>query len=222
MFDSNDERARVWVKEVGVPFRKKSQGKGIIISDFLFPGGQLCAPDWLPVGDLPDFSLSIESRLILRDDPYMATIKLEYGKNHWWQGEDLVHQVLRVAIPIFESAFPGCQGLFLFDNAPSHAAFAPDALLAKKMNLRPGGEQSILCPGIYSQLGYSYAQEMVDNMGVQKVLKRVLQEWRLWKHGLQVQCRKPGTDKLLKTYLLRGSQTCYTRSIMASQLEFQT
>ena len=220
-FDSNDGRARVWVKDGGAPLRKKSRGKGIMVSDFLFQGGRLRAPHWLPTGDLPNFGLSPESGFILRDDPYMATMKLEYGKNRWWEGEDLVLQVLRVAIPIFESAFPGCQGLFLFDNATSHAAFAPDALLAKRMNLRPGGEQTILHPGAYSHMGHSYVQEMVDPMGVPKGLKTVLQERGLWKRGLRVQCRKPGTEKLLKTCLLRGSQTCCARAIMASQPDFQ-
>ena len=53
----------------------------------------------------------------------------------WWTGEDLVKQVQEKAIPIFEERFPGAIGVFAFDNATSHSVFAPDALVAKRINL---------------------------------------------------------------------------------------
>jgi hypothetical protein len=59
----------------------------------------------------------------------------------WWTGEDLVAQVRDKVIPIFEERFPDAIGVFAFDNATSHAAFAPDALVAKRMNLGPKGKQ---------------------------------------------------------------------------------
>jgi hypothetical protein len=83
-----------------------------MISDFIFPGGRLCAPKWLPTEDLPDFGLNTDVKL--RDDPYLATMKLEYGPNRYWEGEDLVKQVILVALPIFESAFPGCEAVISF------------------------------------------------------------------------------------------------------------
>ena len=64
------------------------------------------------------------------------------GKNNdgWWKAEDLVNQVIEYAIPIFEAYFSECQALFAFDNVSSHAAFSPNALIAKYMNLNPGGK----------------------------------------------------------------------------------
>ncbi|KAG0639784.1 hypothetical protein HOY80DRAFT_1072166 [Tuber brumale] len=125
-FDSNDGRGYAWMKDVEPLLRKMSCGKGIIVSEFLSAGGWLQAPSWLSIEDLPSFGLS--SDLNLRYSPYLATMKVEYSSDLWWKGEDLVNQVLQVAIPIFEWVFPGCQALFLFDNATSHSAFADDAL----------------------------------------------------------------------------------------------
>ncbi|RPA98875.1 hypothetical protein L873DRAFT_1685928, partial [Choiromyces venosus 120613-1] len=61
-----------------------------------------------------------------------------YGKERWWEGKDLVEQVLHLVISLFHSAFPECQALFLFDNATSHTAYASDTLLAHSINLCPG------------------------------------------------------------------------------------
>ena len=49
---------------------------------------------------------------------------------------------MKCAIPIFEARFSGCQALFAFDNASNHSTFLPDILIAKNMNLNPGGKQS--------------------------------------------------------------------------------
>jgi len=143
-FEANDSRRYIWMKEGEPPIRRKGRGKGIMVSHFVSAGGHLKAPDWIPIGDLPTFGMTEEPNL--HYSPYTATMKLEYGGNKWWVGEDLVQQVTNVAIPIFETAFSGCQALFLFDNATSHAAFASDALRAKSMSLRPGGTQSKLDP----------------------------------------------------------------------------
>jgi len=53
----------------------------------------------------------------------------------------MVDHAIKVAIPIFRYAFPGCQALFAFDNASNHTSFAEDALRADKMNLGSGGKQ---------------------------------------------------------------------------------
>ena len=47
------------------------------------------------------------------------------------------------AIPVFEEACPGCEALFIFDQSSqaAHAALAPDALKAFKMNKLNGGAQ---------------------------------------------------------------------------------
>ena len=212
-FDSNDGRHHLWGHNENTPLRKKSRGQGIMISDFLFPGGRLQAPEWLPLGDLPNYCEREGQRISL----YNATIKLEYGKGKWWEGDDLVEQVINLAILIFESAFPQCQALFLFDNATSHAAYASDALLARSMNLHPGGQQSIMRKR-FNPLTFS-VQPMVQQNGKPNGLRMVLVERGLWRRGLRIQCRKPGTDKFLKT-CLEGGQCC-ARALIAGQKDFQ-
>ena len=170
------------MKEGEPPIRRKERAKGIMVSHFVTAGGHLRAPDWIPSRDLPTFGMTEEPNL--RYSLYTATMKIEYGGDKWWVGDDLVQQVTNVAIPIFETAFPGCQALFLFDNATSHAAFAPDALRAKSMSLRPGGSQSKLRPGFNSLTGE--VQQMVDGSGTPKGLKRVLEEQGLSRRGLRL------------------------------------
>lgn len=46
------------------------------------------------------------------------------------------------ATPVFEVTHPNAIGIFAFDNSTSHAAFAPDALVASHMNVNPRGKQS--------------------------------------------------------------------------------
>ena len=65
-----------------------------------------------------------------------ARILFKAGKNRdgWFGSEDLIAQVDR-AIDIFEGLTQGyAQGLFLFDNAPSHQKRALDAISARKMS----------------------------------------------------------------------------------------
>ena len=47
-------------------------------------------------------------------------------------------------IPIFERIYPNAIGEFFFDQSSAHGAFAPNALNAKDMNVKPGGKQRIM------------------------------------------------------------------------------
>lgn len=62
--------------------------------------------------------------------------------------------------------------LFLFDQSSSHTAKAPDALVANKMNVNPGGQQPKMHDTVYN----GEAQRMVDDDGEPKGLRRVLIE----------------------------------------------
>ena len=214
-FDSNEGRGYSWMKEGQRPLRKRSRGKGIMISDFVTAGGRLQAPSWLDIEDLPSVGLSDD--LNLRYSPYSATMKVEYGGDQGWKGDDLVNQVVQVAVPIVSWAFPGCQAVFLFNNATSHSAFASDALHAKSMSLRQGGAQNKLRPGINPLT--LQPQPMVDELGITKGLKRVLEERGLWRRGLPLQCFKPGTNKRRKTWLQGG--ICCARALIANQEDFK-
>jgi hypothetical protein len=42
--------------------------------------------------------------------------------------------------------FPGAISEFFFDQSSAHGAYAPDALNAKEMNVKPGGKQWAMHP----------------------------------------------------------------------------
>ena len=56
----------------------------------------------------------------------------------------MVNNTVKVAIPIFNAAFPGCRAVFAFDNASNHFSYAADALRVGNMNLYPEGKQGKL------------------------------------------------------------------------------
>jgi len=151
-----------------------------------------------------------------RLDSHLAACSIEYGVETWWDGDQLVEQVLKLAIPIFETAYPGCHALFLFDNATSHFAYSPNALRATSMNLRPGGAQLPLRSGINSLNGE--IQAMVQSDGTPKGLQMVLQEKGLWRPRLCVQCRWPDGKK--NKQCLSGG-TCCARALIAQEPDFK-
>ena len=53
-------------------------------------------------------------------------------------------QQVEKAVNIFERVHLEAQGLFLFDNAPSHRKVSDDSLNAAKMNVGPGGKQPVM------------------------------------------------------------------------------
>lgn len=51
---------------------------------------------------------------------------------------------------MFEKKYPHCQGVFIFDNAPSHKKKADNALNVDRMNVRDGGKQPFMRETIYN------------------------------------------------------------------------
>ena len=207
-FNANDGRLKIWVKEDNIPLKKNTRGKGIMVSDFLTPGGRLRVPDNISNPPVTDYGMLDESPKRL--DSQLAACSIEYGGDNWWDGDQLVEQVLKLVIPVFEAAFPGCQALFLFDNATSHSAYSHDALRACMMNLRPGGKQAHLRPGMNSLTAEIQLMVIADSMA--KGLLMVLQERGSWRPRLRVQCRKPDGKK--NKLCLNGS-TCCARALIA-------
>ena len=109
-----------------------------------------------------------------------ATEYFVYGKDKYWRGDDMVNHTVKVAIPIFNATFPGCQAVFVFDNASNHCSHAADAPRAKNMNLHPGGKQGILREAFMHGKGLlqsmSFAQDYYNRelAGKPKGIKRVL------------------------------------------------
>jgi hypothetical protein len=125
----------------------------------------------------------------------------------WWNAEKMVKQTEK-AITIFNKAFPGDIAVFAFDNSSGHACKAKDALVANRMNLRPGGKQ----PEMHDTMwGDGIRQSMVfkegdtdwvtglpidrEFIGKPKGMKRVLQERGLWRDKLKKQCGREKKKK---------------------------
>lgn len=169
---ANDSVASSWVLDGEQPLKKKGVGRGIHRSDVI------CSTvGWLSA----------------------AGQSLEYGKNYegYWNGELFVQQLRTKIIPAFEEAHgPGFQALFFIDNSQGHAAYTQDALLASRMNLRPGGKQAHLKNGWYfsSDRTTKIRQEMSfppdhpQFLNQPKGMKQVLLKRGLWRARLTMKC----------------------------------
>ena len=71
---------------------------------------------------------------------------------------------------------PGDIGVFAFDNATSHAAYAEDALIASRMNIKPGGKGKFK-DGLMPD---GSVQSMHLPNGQPKGIKMILEERGLW------------------------------------------
>jgi hypothetical protein len=133
----------------------KGKGKGIMVSEFLLPWSRL---------NLLSFPKEQQGELIATGVPLEVVEYFKYGQEEGhWDGSMLLSQLKTKAIPIAEALYPGCQFLFLFDNATSHSVYAHDALIAKNMNKGEGGEQPLLRNGWYDDGNRVVAQEMFYN-----------------------------------------------------------
>jgi hypothetical protein len=212
-FNANDGKRQLWIENGKQPLRPKGRGKGLMVSDFLTPGGRLAVPDAIP-----------EAELSARGLPRRyASEYFIYGKDKYWRGDDMVDHTVKVAIPIFHAAFPHCQAVFLFDNASNHSSYAADALRVENMNLNPGGKQAWLRDGFIHEKGIPqpmtfpmdyYKRELA---GKQKGIKRVLKERGLWpEQGLLLDCPttndRPGCS---------SEGGCCARRILAAEKDFR-
>jgi transposase len=213
-FKSNDGKRDMWMEDGKQPLRPKGQGKGIMVSDFIHPGGRLRVPDHLSDTDL-------EARGLPRR---FATEYLEYGKDNYWNSEKMIQQVLDVALPIFRAAFPGFIGVWIFDNSTNHGCFAPDALRAEKLNLGPGGKQPLLRNGfihrqqIWQSMQFPSDYHDINLAGKPKGIRQILKERGLWPpEGLRLDCR-------LRDGKSTGCQPeggCCARKVLAEEQDFR-
>ncbi len=111
------------------------------------------------------------------------------NRDGWWTNQDLIKQVADRAIPIFEKTHPGKVALFMFDNSSNHNAYANDALVVSRMNLKDGGKQSLLHNGKMPD-GSPHIMTFIDADGITKPkgIRRILEERGLWVQGLAKQC----------------------------------
>ena len=117
----------------------------------------------------------------------------------------MVYHSVKVVIPIFNAAFPGCQAVFAFDNASNQCSYAADALQVENMNLHPRGKQGKLWEAFMHGKGLpqsmSFSQDYYNHelAGKPKGIKRVLKERGLRpERGLVLECptthNRPGCN----------------------------
>jgi hypothetical protein len=189
-FQSNDGGKTGWFDENHRQIRPKGSGKSIMVSAFL------CECHGL-------LRLSDEQSSHHSEACGDSTQIIRPGTNSegYWTNSDLVRQT-KNAMTIFKILHPNSDALFIFDNSANHHAFAPDALVASRLNLTDGGKniKSIMRDGWFlNENGDIVTQSFRNAKGEQKGLKIILQERYLWIDGLSLTGRR-WTDSIELNY----------------------
>ena len=147
---------------------------------------------------ISDFISEEDGYLCLTDEEFAAGCKkyprlkqfargsIEYGENRdgYWTSERFLEQ-LKDSVQIVECKYPREQGYkvtWIFDHSSCHGAYADDALLANRMNAKPGGKQAKLRDTVWEEK----VQRMVFNVGVPKGLIQVLKERGRYRNGMKL------------------------------------
>ena len=165
---ANCDQTYFWGDDETNVIKQKSLGSSLMVSDFVD-----------------------ETIGFLRDDSSEARVILETSKDGYFNNDMLLKQVKKT-VDIFEKVHPEAQGLFLFDNAPSHRKVSDDSLNADRMNVGPGGKQAVMRPTVWN----GYIQTMVLPDGQAKGMKLVLQERGVDTTGMKADAMRAK----LKTY----------------------
>lgn len=114
---------------------------------------------------------------------------------------------------------PGYQALFLIDNSQGHSAYSANALLASRMNLRPGGKQARMRDGWFMRNGQKVIQPMTfpknhpEFPDEPKGIKQVLLERDLWVDKLTMKC--------CQGKCTTGSVDCCAKRLLERQPDFE-
>jgi hypothetical protein len=178
VFASNDARKCVWMEDGKPPIRPKGDGKVIMVSEFLCP---------------------CHGRMKWEGKETTEIITPGANNDGYWDNKDVVKQLTEKVIPIFNKLHPNKMALFAFDNSTNHQAKAEDALIINRLKLSDGfpsrklkGEDKtrtqILRDGwYYNEAGERMIQVMVNEQGVQKGIKKILEERGLWLDSMTLQ-----------------------------------
>ena len=112
----------LWILNKEQPLWKKGNGCSIHISEFLT---DICG------------RLALSNKMQMSDDLLRKACVIMYSEKNndgWWKAENLINQVVKRAIPIFEVRFSGCQTLFAFNNILNYTTFLPNILVVKYIN----------------------------------------------------------------------------------------
>ncbi len=158
-FRANEDQRFCRLEENEQVLKPKSAGRGLMVSEFVCP---------------------CHGRM---EYPNPCRVVLHYGKNYdgYWTGEHVAAQ-LRDTHRTFQQLHPDCIALYIFDNSANHHKIASDALNARKLNLKDGGKNTpLLRDGFFfNDSDEKIIHPMQTEAGIQKGLRRILQERKLW------------------------------------------
>lgn len=156
----------MWKDETMQVMRPKGRGAGVMVSDFIEKrDGYLVIPD------------SLYETLKQHDPmiPQSARVVFEYGKTHdgYWNNQLFMEQ-MEVAVKVAEAKYPprAFNCVWIFDHSCGHTAFAPDPLIASRLNCKPGGEQ----PAMRDTVWAGIPQKLVLDDATPKRAAMVLEE----------------------------------------------
>ena len=136
-FEAHDGKRFTWLESEKNLLRPKGSGRSIMVSQFL------CQCHGAIEITLTDQLIQKYPNLCgVPGDKVESLRSIKPGKNAdgYWTNKDLVEQV-QVTQTLFEILHPNCVALFAFDNSQNHRAMAPNALVAKRLNLADGGSK---------------------------------------------------------------------------------
>ena len=168
-FHANEGQSIMWAEEGRVPIRPKTQGRGLMDSDFVTEHTGLLA--------LNDDEFEEARRLnpsIMKS--VREVFKFGAANEGYWNSERFMKQMEK-SIEIAKVKFPpsAYTTFWLFDQSSGHCAFKSDSLIVRRMNVNLGGAQ----PAMRDTVWDGQPQQMVLPDGTPKGMKLVLQEWEI-------------------------------------------
>ena len=165
-YNANDDQSTMWKDQTMQVMRPKGRGAGLMVSDFIEErDGYLAIPDAL-YETVKQHDPSI---------PQSARVIFEYGKTRdgYWNNQLFMEQ-MEVAVRVAEAKYPprAFNHVWIFDHSCGHTAFAPDALVASRLNRKPGGKQ----PAMRDTVWAGKPQKLVLEDGTPKGAAMILEE----------------------------------------------
>lgn len=115
--------------------KPKGRGAGIMVSDFIEE-----KDGYLALTQSAHQTLSALDSTV----PRSARVLFEFGQNRdgYWNNETFLEQ-MKTAVKCAEAKYPPriYKHIWVFDHSCGHKDFAPDALVASRLNKKPGGQQ---------------------------------------------------------------------------------
>lgn len=168
----------------GTLLRKKSRGQNYHCSAALCPchGYVEVTEEYIQQQQSEDVKSKLRPLIGKSSGKFIDT------RDSYWDCAKFLVQLSEDIIPLFEALHPGCLMYLIVDNSSGHLKLPEESLNAYKLNLSDGGKdkRTVVNDGYYlDSAGNKVVQPMVEN-GVQKGIKRILEERGLWTSKLKL------------------------------------